>query len=87
MIYMANEQQQITNFELPRPDWHDSKGRIYKDALIENFNAIEAKLTDIAELSAVSTNIPDISGVTFEDVTFENSTALLTCGKITLMAF
>ena len=69
MIYMANEQQQITNFELPRPDWHDDKGRIYKDALIENFNAIEAKLTDIAELSAVSTNIPDISGVTFEDVT------------------
>ena len=69
MIYMANEQQQITNFELPRPDWHDDKGRIYKDALIENFNAIEAKLTDIAELSAVSTDIPDISGVTFEDVT------------------
>ena len=66
---MTNEQQQITNFELPRPDWHDNKGRIYKDALIENFNAIEAKLTDIAELSAVSTNIPDISGVTFEDVT------------------
>lgn len=69
MIYMANEQQQITNFELPRPDWHDSKGRIYKDALIENFNAIEAKLTAIAELSAVSTDIPDISGVTFDDVT------------------
>lgn len=67
---MTNEQQQqITNFELPRLDWHDNKGRINKDALIENFNAIEAKLTDIAKLSAVSTEIPDISGVTFDDVT------------------
>ena len=64
-----DEQQQVVNFELPRLDWYDEKGRIYKDALIENFNAIEAKLTEIAELSAVSTEIPDISGVTFDDVT------------------
>ena len=74
---MANEQQQITNFELPRPDWHDSKGRIYKDALIENFNAIEAKLTDIAKLSAVSTDIPDISGVTFDDVTLGSDNEMI----------
>lgn len=31
----------INYFELPNKDWFDSQGRIYKDALIENFNAIE----------------------------------------------
>ena len=34
----------VEELVLPRPDWYDTEGRIYKDALIENFNAIEDKL-------------------------------------------
>lgn len=60
-------------FELPRKDWYDEKGRIYKDALIENFNALETKLLQLARLSAFITEAPDISSIEFEDVTLEES--------------
>lgn len=60
-------------FELPRKDWYDEKGRIYKDALIENFNAIEKKLLQLARLSAFITEAPDISSMEFEDVNLETS--------------
>lgn len=60
-------------FELPRKDWYDEKGRIYKDALIENFNAIEKKLLQLARLSAFITEAPDISSIEFEDVNLEIS--------------
>lgn len=59
-------------FDIPRKDWHDELGRINKDALIENFNAIEAKLVELSELSAFTTEVPDISGVVFEDVTLNS---------------
>lgn len=59
-------------FDIPRKDWHDELGRINKDALIENFNAIEEKLVELSELSAFTTEVPDISGVVFEDVTLES---------------
>lgn len=62
----------MDRFELPRLDWHDDEGRIYKDALIENFNAIEAKLGEINELSAFSVQIPDISTISLDDVTLES---------------
>lgn len=60
-------------FKLPREDWYDEKGRIYKDALIENFNALEQKLLQLARLSAFITEAPDISGIEFEDVNLEDS--------------
>ena len=52
----------IEPLTLPRPDWYDQVsvdettgeiiGRIYKDALIENFNAIEEKLNYLGTLEA-----------------------------------
>lgn len=62
----------ITPFTLPRLDWHDEEGRIYKDALIENFNALETKLNEINSLSAFSTAIPDISNLSLDDVTLSD---------------
>ena len=59
----------IDKFELPRLDWHDAEGRIYKDALIENFNAIEAKLIELSGLTPLDIILPDISNMTYEDVT------------------
>ena len=59
----------VSSFTLPRTDWYDKKGRIYKDALIENFNAIEDKLVELSELSAFTTEIPDVSSVVYPDVT------------------
>lgn len=62
----------IEPFVLPRLDWHDEEGRIYKDALIENFNAIEAKLTELGQLDAFDNPLPDISTLSLEDVTLED---------------
>lgn len=62
----------MERFELPRLDWYDEEGRIYKDALIENFNALETKLNEINELSAFSTSIPDISNLSLDDVTLSD---------------
>ena len=55
-------------FVLPRPDWYDEDGRIYRDALIENFNALEYKFNEFARISAFSTDIPDISDLHLEEV-------------------
>lgn len=66
---MAGE---LEKFTLPREDWYDSEGRIYKDALIENFNAIEEKLLQIARLDALNIEPPDISSVEYPDVTFDS---------------
>lgn len=62
----------IEPFVLPRLDWYDEKGRIYKDALIENFNAIEQKLYEIQSLDALEINIPDFTTVTYPDVTLDS---------------
>lgn len=59
-------------FSLPEPNWYDDRGRIFKDRLIKNFNAIEEKLLELAKLNAFSTTIPDISSVVFEDVTLDS---------------
>ena len=49
-----NNNNKLELFELPRKDWFDEDGRIYKDALIDNLNAIEEKLNEIAMISAFS---------------------------------
>lgn len=59
-------------FVLPRLDWYDEDGRIYKDALIENFNAIEAKLIELGQLDAFDNPLPDISTLSLSDVTLED---------------
>lgn len=72
---MAGE---IEPFVLPRTDWYDTistdpetgeiKGRIYKDALIENFNAIENKLNELSALDAFEIALPDFSEISYDDV-------------------
>lgn len=62
----------ISYFELPNKNWFDSQGRIYKDALIENFNAIENKLLEIASLDAFKTEIPNVSTINYPDVTLDS---------------
>lgn len=57
---------------LPRLDWHDSEGRINKDALIENFNAIEDKINELAAISAFDITAPDFSTFSYDDVTLES---------------
>ncbi len=69
---LLNMTEQLQPFVLPRLDWYDEDGRIYKDVLIENFNAIEAKLLEMSKLDPVSVDPPDISGTVFPDVTLES---------------
>lgn len=47
-------------------------GRLYKEALIENFNAIEAKLNELSGLTAYETQVPDFSNYNYEDVTLDS---------------
>lgn len=82
MTDTRNNNDKIEKFELPRLDWHDQKsvdkptgeiiGRIYKDALIENFNAIEDKCNEIQELDVFDIAIPEPSGVVYPDVTLDS---------------
>ncbi len=68
---MKRSNDKLTHFELPRADWHDQVsidpktgeiiGRIYKDALIDNFNAIEKKALEIQGLDVLDISIPDPS--------------------------
>lgn len=74
----------LEHFELPRQDWYDTisvdektgriKGRIYKDRLIENFNAIEEKLNELAALSPYDTKYPDTSKFIYSDTTLNSET-------------
>lgn len=76
-----NNTNKIEHFKLPREDWYDMVGRdkktgeiigrIYKDALIENFNAMEEKLKELSQISAFQTSPPDISVIEYPDVTLE----------------
>lgn len=59
----------IDRFELPRDDWYDSDGRVYKDALIENFNAIEEKLNGLQNLSPIDVQELDWDTVSIADTT------------------
>lgn len=56
-------------FELPRKDWYDSEGRMYKDALIENFNAIEEKMKYISKNLTIKVEEPDWSEIHIPDTT------------------
>lgn len=72
----------IEPLALPRPDWYDQVsvdettgeiiGRIYKDALIENFNAIEEKLNYLGTLEAKDIVLPVFSEMDYPDVTLES---------------
>lgn len=68
---MADDNK-IDNFELPRTDWYDSKGRINKDALIENFNAVEAKCAELNELDVANAVKVNTDEVDYEDVTLDS---------------
>lgn len=79
---MADELQQdnettttqptLKPFELPRLDWYDKDGRIYKDAIIENLNALEAKLNELDALDAFDVQQPDIGSLSLEDVNLDS---------------
>lgn len=72
----------LEHFKLPRDDWYNTVstdpetgeiiGRLYKEALIENFNAIEAKLNELSGLTAYETQVPDFSNYNYEDVTLDS---------------
>ena len=62
----------IDNFSLPVPQWYDNEKRIYKDRLIENFNAIEAKLLEISKLDAFRVEPPDFSTIDIPNVTLDS---------------
>lgn len=60
----------LEHFELPRDDWYDADGRIYKDVIIENLNACEAKLLELQELDAIHIDPPDFNTIVYLDVDF-----------------
>lgn len=65
----------VEPFVLPRLDWYDEEGRIYKDALIENFNAIEARLKElgaIGESLIIDDQGIDVSDIHLDDVTMDD---------------
>ena len=64
-----DDSRAIERLVLPRPDWYDEAGRINKDALIANFNAIEAKLNELARVSAFDISAPDFSTFNYDDTT------------------
>lgn len=68
-----NNSELLEHFALPRLDWYDDKGRINKDALIDNFNAIEAKLNEISRLSAFSIEPPDFTKIQIDDTTLDSA--------------
>ncbi|MBP5596339.1 MAG: hypothetical protein J6Y02_13210 [Pseudobutyrivibrio sp.] len=59
-------------FELPNDDWYDTEGRIYKDKLIENFNAIENKINELLAVDITSITQPDINNTTYSDVALDD---------------
>lgn len=62
----------IEPFELPYPNWYDEDGRIYKDLLIKNFNAIEDKINEILSVDLDTINIPDVSNISYPDVDIDD---------------
>ena len=57
----------VQRFELPRDDWYDADGRIYKDVIIENLNACEQKLLEIQGLDAFVVEKPDLDTIVYPD--------------------
>lgn len=62
----------LDRFELPRTDWYDSSGRIYKDALIENFNALEEIMLRIQSLDTIEVETVDYDTISLNDVTLDD---------------
>lgn len=62
----------LEKFDIPRKDWHDKEGRIYKDALIENFNAIETKLIELQNVSPLVVSEVDWNTIDIPDVTLDS---------------
>lgn len=77
-----NDNEKIEKFKLPRLDWYDNEGidtesgeiigRLYKDALIENFNAIEDKSIEIQGVDVFDIPIPEPSGIEYPDTTLDS---------------
>ena len=63
----------IRRFELPNENWYDEKGRIYKDILITNFNAIEDKLNELSELNALDITVPSWNDIHIDDCDVYNA--------------
>lgn len=63
----------LEHFELPRDDWYDSDGRIYKDVLVENFNAIEAQINGLQRLESFDVEEVDWSQVEIADTTLASA--------------
>ena len=57
----------MENFELPRDDWYDEEGRLYKDVIIENLNALENKLIELSGINITNIPLPDISNIEYPD--------------------
>lgn len=63
------------------PEWFDQNwydpntGRVYKDILIKNFNAIEEKINEILAIDINDITIPDIGDVEYPDVSLSNEDA------------
>lgn len=67
----------LEKFDIPRKDWYDKEGRIYKDALIENFNAIEEALNGLQQLSPFVVGEIDWNEIDIPDVTLNSPDASL----------
>lgn len=59
----------IEHFTLPRTDWYDADGRIYKDILIENFNALEEKLLQLSAQDVIEVTIADYININLPKIT------------------
>jgi len=58
----------IPHFDVSNIQWHDDQGHIFKDKLIEVFNAIEEKINFISSYQFGDTEKIDISSVVYPDV-------------------
>lgn len=66
------DKQKMDYFVLPRQDWYDEKGRINKDALIENFNALEEIFNKLAALDVSEDEVVDTTTIEYDDVTLDD---------------
>ena len=73
----------LDKFDIPRKDWYDKDGRIYKDALIKNFNAIEEALNGLQNLSPFVVSETNWNEIAIPDRTLDSEDA----GLINLKSF
>lgn len=62
----------LEKFEIPRKDWYDEEGRIYKDVIIENLNACEQKILELQKLDAFNIEPPNFNTITYPDTTLDS---------------